>query len=62
MTRSADESREPGSAWHARHVNELCRARGVPRAVYDFIAHNLGHRAAEAALRALPMSGQLVTP
>jgi hypothetical protein len=38
--------------WERRHVIERCRSRGVEVAVYDFIAHNMGHRAASAALDA----------
>jgi hypothetical protein len=30
--------------------------RDVPLVVYDFIAHNLGHDAARAALSAMPVT------
>lgn len=41
--------------WHTQDRNERCRARGVARCVYDFMTHNLGQSAADAALRALPI-------
>lgn len=40
--------------WAAYRLS-ACELRGVPLAVFDFIAHNLGAGAARAALSAVPV-------
>jgi hypothetical protein len=42
--------------WDRAHALAQCWAHNVAPAVFDFIAHNLGTRAAFAALRALPIN------
>ena len=41
--------------WERANIAELCRSRGVAVVVYDFIAHNMSHSAARAALLAMPV-------
>jgi hypothetical protein len=53
------EHEEQHAEFMARYWSDYriraCAERGVELAVYDFIAHNLGHDAARAALTAVPI-------